>query len=112
MNEFELKIKDEVEAALLPLLRAIVNDKGGVYLDISFIEKIININVNVNKKDVGFCIGKQGKNAEALRLLSRAISAKYGYLSMLEIIDNNKTFERPRTDKARAIEERVWRDNV
>jgi len=43
--------------------------------------------LKVAKEDIGKIIGKQGKNADALRTLLRAASAKLNKRAVLEIID-------------------------
>lgn len=43
--------------------------------------------LKVAKEDVGKIIGKQGKNADALRILMRAASAKLNKRAVLEIVD-------------------------
>jgi len=43
--------------------------------------------LRVNKADFGKVLGKKGKNIDAIRLLLRAYSAKYGKRVILEIIE-------------------------
>ena len=56
-----------------------VTEVGGVHASI--------FELKVAKEDVGKIIGKQGKNADALRTLMRAGSAKLNKRSVLEIVD-------------------------
>ena len=43
--------------------------------------------LRINKADFGKVIGKNGKNIDAIRLLLRAYSAKFGKRVILEIIE-------------------------
>lgn len=56
-----------------------VTEVGGVHASI--------FELKVAKEDVGKIIGKQGKNADALRTLMRAGSAKLNKRAVLEIVD-------------------------
>jgi len=56
-----------------------VTEVGGVHASI--------FELKVAKDDVGKIIGKQGKNADALRVLLRAASAKMKKRAVLEIMD-------------------------
>jgi len=50
---------------------------------------VIIYDLNVNKSDMGKIIGKKGKNAEAIRILLNAFSAKHGKRTVLEISDKD-----------------------
>jgi len=50
-------------------------------------ENKILFSLRVAKEDMGKVIGKQGKTAEAIRVLLTAISAKEGKKAVLEILD-------------------------
>lgn len=56
-----------------------VTEVGGVH---AFI-----LELKVAKEDVGKIIGKQGRNADALRTLLRAAAAKMKKRAVLEIVD-------------------------
>jgi len=56
-----------------------VTEIGGVHASI--------FELNVAKVDVGKIIGKQGRNADALRTLLKAASAKMNKRAVLEIVD-------------------------
>jgi predicted RNA-binding protein YlqC (UPF0109 family) len=56
-----------------------VTEIGGVHASI--------FELSVAKDDVGKIIGKQGKNADALRTLLKAAAAKMNKRAVLEIID-------------------------
>ena len=56
-----------------------VTEVGGVHASI--------FELKVAKEDVGKIIGKQGKNADAMRTLVRAASAKLKKRVVLEIMD-------------------------
>ena len=48
-------------------------------------EHTVIFEISVAKSDFGKVVGKHGKNVEAFRLLLRAVSAKGGKRSLLEI---------------------------
>ncbi len=50
-------------------------------------EKKIVFALRVDANDVGKVIGKQGKTAQAIRILLTAVAAKEGKRAVLEIID-------------------------
>ena len=50
-------------------------------------EKKIVFDLRVDANDVGKVIGKQGKTAQAIRILLTAVAAKEGKRAVLEIID-------------------------
>lgn len=50
-------------------------------------ENKLLFSLRVAKEDMGKVIGKQGKTAEAIRVLLTAISAKEGKRAVLEILD-------------------------
>jgi predicted RNA-binding protein YlqC (UPF0109 family) len=56
-----------------------VTEVGGVHASI--------FELKVAREDVGKIIGKQGKNADALRTLLKAASAKLNKRAVLEIVD-------------------------
>lgn len=50
-------------------------------------EKKVTLSLKVNNDDIGKVIGKQGKTAQAMRVLLTAVAAKEGKRAVLEIID-------------------------
>jgi predicted RNA-binding protein YlqC (UPF0109 family) len=50
-------------------------------------DQAVIIEVRVAKTDYGKIIGKHGKNADALRTLARAVSARHGKRITLEVIE-------------------------
>lgn len=50
-------------------------------------DKKFTLSLKVKQDDVGKVIGKQGKTAQAMRILLTAIAAKEGKRALLEIID-------------------------
>ena len=48
------------------------------------------IKLRVAKEDFGLIIGKKGRNAEAIRTILRAATAKLGKKSALEIIEGER----------------------
>ncbi len=50
-------------------------------------EKTIELTLKVGPDDVGKVIGKQGKTAQAMRVLLTAVAAKEGKRSILKVLD-------------------------
>ncbi|MFH0733552.1 MAG: KH domain-containing protein [bacterium] len=50
-------------------------------------EKTIELTLKVGPDDVGKVIGKQGKTAQAMRVLLTAVAAKDGKRSILKVLD-------------------------
>ncbi len=50
-------------------------------------EKTIELTLKVGADDVGKVIGKQGKTAQAMRVLLTAVAAKEGKRSILKVLD-------------------------
>lgn len=69
------------------IVKALVDNPDQV--DISVIEgkETMVLELKVAKEDIGKVIGKQGRNAKALRTILDAVSAKARKRSVLEIIE-------------------------
>lgn len=53
--------------------------------------KII-FSIQVKKEDLGKIIGKEGKNAQAIRTLLTAVGAKEGKRALLDVVDDYPTY--------------------
>ncbi len=70
------------------IAKSIVDNPDSVIVEDKAIEeKKIVLALRVHSSDVGKVIGKQGKTAQAIRVLLQAIAAKEGKRAILEIID-------------------------
>lgn len=70
------------------MARHLVDQPDGVQVE----EKLVSDNkiiltLKVAKEDIGKVIGKQGKTAQAMRVLLTAVAAKDGKKAILEIAD-------------------------
>lgn len=72
------------------LARAIVDRPDEVEVTEVEGDKTSIIKLRVAKEDFGLIIGKQGRNAEAIRTILRAAAAKLGKKPTLEIIEEDK----------------------
>ena len=52
-------------------------------------ENTIAFTLKADKNDIGKVIGKQGKHAQAMRVLLNAVGAKGGHRTTLQILDKN-----------------------
>lgn len=50
-------------------------------------DKTVELTLTVGPEDVGKVIGKQGKTAQAMRVLLTAVAAKDGKRSILKVLD-------------------------
>ncbi|MBA4250947.1 MAG: RNA-binding protein [Chlorobiaceae bacterium] len=70
------------------IARHLVDNPDGVVVAVKVEEdKKIVLTLDVNEKDIGKVIGRQGRTAQALRTLLTAIAAKEGKKAFLEIAD-------------------------
>ena len=51
-------------------------------------EHTIELNLKVDKSDIGKVIGKHGRNVNAMRILLTAVGAKGGHRAILQILDD------------------------
>lgn len=78
-----MKLRDMVEI----LVRELVDKSDAVKVKEVKGDKLLVLELNVDKSDVGKVIGKKGQTAHAMRTLVNAIGAKQRQRVMLEIIE-------------------------
>jgi len=70
------------------IAKQLVDNPEGVAIDEKVDEdKKILLSLKVNQTDIGKVIGKQGRTAQAMRVLLTAVAAKHGKRAVLEILD-------------------------
>ena len=70
------------------IAKQLVDNPEGVTIDEKVDdEKKILLSLKVSQEDIGKVIGKQGKTAQAMRVLLTAVAAKHGKRAVLEILD-------------------------
>lgn len=70
------------------IAKQLVDNPEGVTIDERVDdEKKILLALKVSQEDIGKVIGKQGKTAQAMRVLLTAVAAKHGKRAVLEILD-------------------------
>jgi predicted RNA-binding protein YlqC (UPF0109 family) len=69
------------------IAKSIVDDPGGVQVNIVEGEKCTILELRVTTSDIGKVIGKHGRIAKAIRTVLQAASAKSGKHTVLEILD-------------------------
>ncbi|MCX7832342.1 MAG: KH domain-containing protein [Actinobacteria bacterium] len=67
--------------------KALVDNPSAVNVDVVEGERTIILQLKVAPEDVGKVIGKQGRIAQALRTLIRAVAVKKGKRAIVEILD-------------------------
>ena len=76
----------KIETVMLVLVQALVDDDKAVTVLANTADGTsVQMRVTVAQKDVGKLIGKQGRNARALRTLLAAAGKKYGQRYLLDI---------------------------
>ncbi len=76
-------VKDLVEY----IAKTLVDDPGGVVVNVIEGEKSTILELKVSDADIGKVIGKHGRIAEAIRTLLSASSTRSGKRVVLEILD-------------------------
>jgi predicted RNA-binding protein YlqC (UPF0109 family) len=69
------------------IAKALVDEPEQVQVTETATDKLLVLELQVAKEDIGKVIGKQGRTARAIRTLLQASSAKKGKRATLEIID-------------------------
>lgn len=76
-----------MKQVLETMIKTIVDDKENVSINQVEKEKLTIFEVKVSKEDMGKVIGKDGKNAKAIRTILRAIGNKEQKRVTVEFID-------------------------
>lgn len=76
-----------MKEALECVLKALVDDKEAVAVNQVEKDKLTVFEAKVSEKDMGKVIGKDGKNAKAIRTILRAIGNKEHKKATVEFID-------------------------
>lgn len=78
---------DTIKEIIETIARALVDEPSEVFVTEIGGEHTSIMELRVNKADLGKIIGKQGRNADALRTILGAVSVKAKKRIMLEILD-------------------------
>lgn len=76
-----------MKEVLETIIKNLVSDKNAVSINEIQGEKSVVYEVKVAEADMGRIIGKQGKNAKAIRTLMKAVSAKEHKKITIEFVD-------------------------
>ncbi len=77
-----------IRDVMLCVVQAMVDNPDKVEISITHGEQTSVVNLFVAKDDLGKVIGKQGRNALALRTILITLSAKQKVRAVLEIVDD------------------------
>ena len=69
------------------VLKALVDDPASVEISSEEKDGVEVFKIKIAKEDIGKVIGKQGKNIKAIRTIIKAISAREGKRTTLEIVE-------------------------
>jgi len=79
-------LADIVKASIEPIIRAMVDEPDRIKIRIQKSDmNTVFIYITTKKSDVGKIIGKQGRHAAALRVLTSAIGSKHNSRAIVEI---------------------------
>lgn len=76
-----------MKEVLETIIKNLVSDKNAVSINEIQGEKSVVFEVKVAEADMGRIIGRQGKNAKAIRTLMKAVSAKEHKKITIEFVD-------------------------
>ncbi|MEE4351256.1 MAG: KH domain-containing protein [Desulfatiglans sp.] len=72
---------------MLSMVKALVDNSDGVEITEIEGEQLSVLELKVDKEDLGKVIGKQGRTAQAMRVILRAASTKINKRFVLEIVE-------------------------
>ncbi|MDY6879802.1 MAG: KH domain-containing protein [Thermodesulfobacteriota bacterium] len=72
---------------MLSMVKALVDNSDGVEITEIEGEQLSVLELKVDKEDLGKVIGKQGRTAQAMRVILRAASTKIKKRFVLEIVE-------------------------
>ena len=78
---------EQLKELVLVIARALVDDPDQVKVNVIESTNSLVLELSVSKKDIGKIIGKQGRTADALRIVLTAVGAKTRNRVILEIIE-------------------------
>jgi len=78
---------NELEELIDVIVKALVDEPGEVLVTEKKGEHVSVIELKVAKKDLGKVIGKQGRNADAIRTILNAVSTKIKRRCVLDLLE-------------------------
>lgn len=85
-NDVEI-LQDRISDFIERAARNLVDDKDAVKVGISQGEQTVIFELHVAERDLGKVIGKEGKNANAIRTIINAMATREGQRVVLEVIE-------------------------
>ena len=79
---------DDLKEFINTIVTKIVDNPEQIQISERDGEQAIIFELRVDKKDFGKVIGKKGRNAESIRTLLTAVSAKIGKRAILEVVES------------------------
>ena len=78
---------EQLKELVLVIARALVDEPDQVKVNVIESANSLVLELSVSKKDIGKIIGKQGRTADALRIVLTAVGAKTRNRVILEVIE-------------------------
>jgi predicted RNA-binding protein YlqC (UPF0109 family) len=84
------KAGEEIKGFVDTVVRALVDDPTQVNTSVLESGSMVVVELTVAQSDMGVLIGREGRNAQSLRVLLSALSTKNGKKGILQIIDRRQ----------------------
>jgi predicted RNA-binding protein YlqC (UPF0109 family) len=81
------KAGEQIQEFVERLARAVVDQPDNVRVNVLESGTMVVVEVTAAKEDIGKIIGREGRNAQSLRVLLGALGTKLGKKALLEIVD-------------------------
>lgn len=92
-KENQEAVAEELEATLVPVLRALVDRPRELGVTITVTTTLVSVEIDCVKTDASFLVGRTGKMADSLRTVFGGIVRRHGYHLIL-IVPDKKYYEK------------------
>lgn len=76
--------------AIRPFIIAMIDEPEFLKIDTTIARQIILVTIDCAEDDRGKIIGRHGLHAGAIRTIVNAMCSRYGYRSMIDIVDSRR----------------------
>ena len=80
-------LQDKIQKFIEAAAKNLVDDQNAVRVGISQGEQTVIFELHVAERDLGKVIGREGKNANAIRTIINAMATREGQRVVLEVIE-------------------------
>jgi len=79
--------QSEIVQLFLPMLKALIDNEGTAEINSHCGEQTIVFEFIVDRPNLGFLLGKQGRMIKSFRTILTAIATKHGKRAVIEVIE-------------------------